>query len=119
MESFGEVIAERLTSVGKLALEQSPSSSQVAYSPYARKLRNLVDTYKLVSTAVNHDVNVKVLSGAGKRKVSEAVTTERASTVRKLAFTEILSWRKMPKSSPTKSSRKSLFVVDENEHAIQ
>ena len=54
-ESFGEVIAERLTSVGKLALEQSPLSSQIARSPRVRKLRNLVDTYKLVSTSVNHD----------------------------------------------------------------
>jgi hypothetical protein len=30
--------------------------------------------YKLVSTVVNRDVNVKVWSVAGKRKVSEAVT---------------------------------------------
>ena len=66
-----------------IAQKQSPSSSQVACSPCARKLQNLVDTYKLVSSAVNRDVNVKVSSDEGKRKVSEAVTPERASPVRK------------------------------------
>ena len=58
---------------------------------------------KLVSTAVNRDVNVKVSSDAGKRKVSElAVTSERASPVRKQdpaneveAFPALLSWYKI------------------------
>ena len=48
------------------------------------KATNIMDTYKLVSTAVNRStVNVKVSSDAGTRKVSEAVTPERASPVHK------------------------------------
>jgi hypothetical protein len=40
-----------------------------------------MDTYKLVSTADKSDVNVKVSSDAGKRKVSEAVTPERGQVL--------------------------------------
>jgi hypothetical protein len=65
-----------------------------------------VDTRKLVSTAVNRNVNVKTSSDAGKKKVSEAVTEERAS--RLFVSTKLLA---------TKSSRKNQTVVDENEHA--
>jgi hypothetical protein len=64
--------------------------------------------HKLVSTAFNHDVQAKVSSDAGKRKVSDAVTPERAIPVRK---------HSRQFSSNKKSSGKSLFVVDENEHA--
>jgi uncharacterized membrane protein len=52
------------------------------------------------------NVNVKTSSDAGKKKVSEAATQERAS--RLFVSTKLLA---------TKSSRKNLFVVDENEHA--
>ena len=38
------------------------------HSVCAKKLRNPMDTYKLVSTTVNADVNVKVSSDAGKEK---------------------------------------------------
>ena len=106
-ESFGEVIAERLKSVG-INIEQSPSASQVACSPCARKLRNLVSTYKLVSTAVNHDVQATFSRDSGKRKVSEAVTPNRASPVRKHP-------RQFSPNTKT-SRRKSLFVVGANEH---
>jgi hypothetical protein len=55
-----------------------------------------MDTYKLVSTADNSDVNVKVSSDAGKRNVSEAVTPERASpAVHKHSHASILSWHKV------------------------
>jgi hypothetical protein len=45
--------------------------------------------------------------------VSEAVTPERASPVRKHSQ----QFSPGTKLLPTKSSRKSLFVVDEDEHA--
>ena len=72
-----------------------------------------MDTYKLVSTAVNRDVNVKDSSDAGKRKVSEAVIPKRASPVRKHSQ----QFSPGTKLLATKSLRKNLFVVDENEHA--
>jgi chromosomal replication initiation ATPase DnaA len=66
-----------------------------------------------LQSVVNHDVNVKVSSDTGKRKVSEAVTSERASSVRKHSQ----QFSPCTKLLATKSSRKNLFVVDENEHA--
>jgi hypothetical protein len=62
-------------------------------------------------------LNVKVLSGAGKRKVSDAVTTERTSTVRKHSRKFSPGAKCQNHLIATKSSRKSLFAVDENEHA--
>jgi hypothetical protein len=72
-----------------------------------------MDTYKLVSTAVSSDVNVKVSSDTGKGNVSEAVTTERASPVHKHSQ----QFFPDPKLLATKSSIKNLFVVNENKHA--
>ena len=57
------------------------------------------------STAANRDVNIKVSSDAGKRKVSEAVTPERASPVRKHSQ----QFPHRTKLLATKSSRKNLF----------
>jgi hypothetical protein len=57
------------------------------------------------------------LSGAGKRKVSDAVTTERTSTVRKHSRKFSPGAKCQNHLIATKSSRKSLFAVDENEHA--
>ena len=73
-----------------------------------------MDTYKLVSTADNSDVNVKVSSDAGKRKVSEAVTPERASPA---VHKHSQQFSPGTKLLATKSSRKNLFVFNENEHA--
>ncbi len=114
-ESFGELIAERLKSVG-ISIEQSSLSSQVVCSPCARKLRNLVETYTFVSKAVKISSNAGKIGNTptkattqsqAKRKVAEAVTPDRASPVRK----------HLRQFSPSaKSSRTRLFVC-ENEHA--
>lgn len=120
-ESFGEVIAERLRSVG-ISIDQNPFSSNVACSPCARKLRNLVVTFKLVSIAVKSDndigtdkdrkVSVTVNTprkDTGKRKVSEAITPGKESPFQK-------SQRKF--SPNVKSSRKSLFVDKSGEDEL-
>jgi hypothetical protein len=60
-------------------------------------------------------MNVKVSSDAGKRKVSETVTPERASPLCKLSQ----KFSPGTKLFATKSSRKNLFVVDENDMLVK
>lgn len=59
-ENFGEVIAQRLRSVG-ISTDQNPFLSNVACSPCARKLRNPVVTFKLVSIAVKPDNDIGIV----------------------------------------------------------
>jgi hypothetical protein len=71
--------------------------------------------YKLVSTAVNPEVNVKVSSDAEKGKVSEAVTPERASPVHKHsqqfspAWPKIISYKIIKKESICRSGAAANF----------